>query len=263
MIHPLTDIHPDAKIAPSVEIGPFVTIDKDVEIGEGTKILSNVTIFEGARIGKNCLIFPGAVLSAIPQDMKFKGEKTFIEIGNNTIIRECVTIHRGTAAKGTTKVGDNCLIMAYSHLAHDCILGNNIIIGNATQLAGEIEIDDWAILAGGVLVHQFCKIGAHVMIQGGSRLPKDIPPYIIVGREPASYAGLNLVGLRRRGFTTQQIDTIHDTYRLIYQSGLNNSDAMNQVKANIPDSPERNNIISFIQSSSRGIIRGYKEKNGE
>lgn len=263
MIHPLTDIHPDAKIHPSVEIGPFVAIDKNVEIGEGTNILSNVTIFEGARIGKNCTVFPGAVLSAVPQDMKFQGEEAFIEIGNNTIIRECVTIHRGTAAKGTTKVGDNCLIMAYSHLAHDCILGNNIILGNATQLAGEVEIDDWAILAGGVLVHQFCRVGQHVMVQGGSRLSKDVPPYVMAGREPASYVGLNIVGLRRRGFTPEQIEIIHNAYRLVYQSGLNNSNALNRIETDIPQSIERDAIISFIRSSPRGILRGYKEKSGD
>ncbi len=260
MIHPLTDIHPDAKIAPNVEIGPFVTIDKNVEIGEGTKILSNVTIFEGARIGKNCQIFPGAVISAIPQDLKFRGEDTIVQIGDNNIIRECVTIHRGTASKGKTIIGNNCLIMAYTHVAHDCVLGNNIILGNATQLAGEIHVDDFAILAGNVLVHQFCKIGSHVMIQGGSRFSKDIPPYITVGREPASYAGLNIIGLRRRNFTPEQIDVIHDAYRFVYQSGLNTSDALEKIKEEVPDSKERNEIISFIEKAERGIIKGYKEK---
>lgn len=259
MIHPLTSIHPEAKIASNVEIGPFVTIDKNVVIEEGTKILSNVTIFDGARIGKNCQIFPGAVISAVPQDLKFQGEETSVKIGNNCIIRECVTIHRGTVAKGTTTIGDNCLIMAYSHIAHDCILKNNIILGNTTQLAGEVEIDDWAILAGGVLVHQFCRVGEHVMVQGGSRLSKDVPPYVIAGREPASYAGLNLVGLRRRKFTPDQITAIHDAYRYIYQSGLNTSEALKQIEANMPQSPERDVIVSFIRASSRGIIKGYKD----
>ena len=259
MIHPLTNIHPEAKIAPNVEIGSFVTIEKNVEVGEGTKIFPNVTIFEGARIGKNCQIFPGAVIAAIPQDLKFRGEETTVIIGDNNIIRECATIHRGTASKGKTIVGNNCLIMAYSHIAHDCVLKDNIILGNATQLAGEIRIDDWAILAGGVLVHQFCKVGAHAMIQGGSKVSKDIPPYVIAGREPLSFAGLNLVGLRRRGFTGEQIDEIHNVYRIIYQSGLNHSDALKKIEEELPLTDEGNEIISFVQNSERGILKGYKE----
>lgn len=259
MIHPLTNIHPEAKIGPNVEIGPFVTIEKDVEIGEGTKILSNVTIFDGARIGKNCQIFPGAVISAVPQDLKFKGESTTAVIGDNNIIRECVSIHRGTASKGTTVIGNNCLIMAYTHIAHDCVLRNNIILGNSTQLAGEIHIHDWAILAGGVLVHQFCRVGAHAMVQGGTRLSKDIPPFVIAGREPASYGGLNVIGLRRRGFSPEQIEIIHNAYRLIYQSGLNHSDALKRIEQDIPDTKERNEIITFIRESERGILKGYKE----
>ena len=258
MIHPLTNIHPEAKIAPNVEIGPFVTIEKNVEIGEGTKIFSNVTIFDGARIGKNCQIFPGAVIAAIPQDLKFRGEDTTVEIGDNNVIRECATIHRGTASKGKTIVGNNCLIMAYSHIAHDCVLKDNIILGNATQLAGEIRIYDRAILAGGVLVHQFCRIGAHSMIQGGSKVSKDIPPYVIAGREPLSYAGLNIVGLKRRGFTAEQIDEIHNAYRVIYQSGLNHTDALKKMEE-LPPTNEINEIISFIQNSERGILKGYKE----
>ena len=259
MIHPLTNIHPEAKIAPNVEIGPFVTIEKNVEIGEGTKILSNVTIFDGARIGRNCQIFPGAVISAVPQDLKFRGEESTVEIGDNNVIRECATIHRGTASKGKTIVGNNCLIMAYSHIAHDCVLGNNIILGNASQLAGEIRIYDWAILAGGVLVHQFCKIGAHSMIQGGSRLSKDVPPFVVAGREPPSYAGINLIGLRRRNFTPEQIELIHNVYRLIYQSGLNHTDALKKIEETLPSTNERNEIISFIRNSERGILKGYKE----
>ena len=259
MIHPLTSIHPEAKIASNVEIGPFVTINKNVEIGEGTQIFSNVTIFEGARIGRDCQIFPGAVIAAVPQDLKFKGEDTVVEIGNKTIIRECVTVHRGTASKGKTIIGDNCLIMAYSHIAHDCILKNQIILGNATQLAGEIEIADWAILAGGVLVHQFCRIGAHAMVQGGTRLSKDIPPYVIAGREPASYAGINIVGLRRRGFTSEQIELIHNAYRLIYQSGLNNSNAIKRIEAELSMTADTEAIVSFIKASERGILKGYKD----
>ena len=200
MKQPLAYIHPDAKIAPTVVIEPFVSIDKNVEIGEGTRIGSNVTIMEGVRIGKNCTIFPGAVIGAIPQDLKFQGEDTLVIIGDNTTIRECVTIHRGTASKGKTVVGDNCLIMAYCHVAHDCVVGNHVIMSNATQLAGEVVIDDYAVIGGGSLVHQFTRIGAHAMLQGGSRVTKDVPPYVKAGRDPLSYAGVNSIGLRRRGF---------------------------------------------------------------
>lgn len=256
MIHPLSVVDPEAKIAENVEIGPFCTIHKDVEIGEGTVIYSNVTIMDGARIGKNCKIFPGAVISAIPQDLKFKGEITTAVIGNNTTIRECVTVNRGTASKGTTIVGDNCLLMAYCHIAHDCKLGNNIIIGNASQIAGEVIVDDYAILSGGSLVHQFTHIGAHVIIQGGSRFSKDVPPYITAGREPLSYAGINAVGLRRRNFTNDQLNTIQDIYRTIYLSGLNNSDAIKKVETEVPESEEKRTILDFIINSKRGIIRG-------
>ncbi|MDR0686055.1 MAG: acyl-ACP--UDP-N-acetylglucosamine O-acyltransferase [Dysgonamonadaceae bacterium] len=255
----LSVIHPEAQIGTNVKIGNFVTIDRDVVIGDGTEIYSNVNILSGARIGKNCRIFPGSVIAAIPQDLKFRGEETTAEIGDNTTIRECVTINRGTAAKGRTLVGDNCLIMAYSHVAHDCILRNCIIQGNATQLAGEVEIDDYAILSGGTLVHQFTKIGKHVMIQGGSRLSKDIPPYVIVGREPVIYSGVNSVGLRRRGFDNERIYAIQEIYRIIYQSGINNRNAVKYIEENVPDSPEKTEIITFIQNSQRGIVRGYLE----
>jgi UDP-N-acetylglucosamine acyltransferase len=213
----------------------------------------------GARIGKNCRIFPGAVIAGIPQDLKFQGEETTAEIGDDTTIRECVTVNRGTAAKGRTIVGNNCLLMAYSHTAHDCVLGNHVILGNATQLAGEVEIDDYAIASGGTLVHQFTRIGKHVMIQGGSRLSKDIPPYIIVGREPITYSGVNIIGLRRRGFDSERISTIQEIYRILYQAGLNNKDAMKQVEEKVPYSVEKENIVSFIQNSQRGIVRGYFE----
>jgi len=255
--HPLSQIHPDAIIAPDVEIGPFVYIDKNVEIGAGTKIYSNVTILEGARIGEKCRLFPGAVVGAIPQDLKFKGEETLAIIGNNTTIRECATVNRGTIAKGKTVMGDNCLLMAYSHVAHDCIIGNNVIIANATQLAGEVEIDDFAIIGGGTLVHQFCRIGSHVMVQGGSKIPKDIPPYIIAAREPVSYGGVNSIGLKRRGFTNEQINLIQDVYRIIFQSKLNTTNAIAKVLETIPETPESELIISFVKSSDRGIIKGF------
>jgi UDP-N-acetylglucosamine acyltransferase len=257
MKQPLAYVHPDAKIAPSVTIDPFVTIDNNVVIGEGTRIGSNVTILEGTRIGKNCVIFPGAVIGAVPQDLKFAGEDTTVEIGDNTTIREFVTIHRGTAAKGKTVIGNNCLIMAYCHVAHDCILKNDIIMSNAVQLAGEVEIDDFAIIGGGTLIHQFSRIGSHVMIQGGSHVNKDVPPFIKAAREPISYCGINSIGLRRRNYTNEQIRDIQEIYRYLYQSGLNNSDAIERIEAELPATKERDEIILFVKNSPRGIIKGY------
>ncbi len=259
MHQPLSYVHPDAKVADNVVIDPFVTIGKNVVIQEGTWIGSNVTILEGARIGKNCRIFPGAVISAVPQDLKFVGEDTTAEIGDNTTIRECVTINRGTKAVGKTVVGSNCLLMAYVHVAHDCILGDNIIIGNATQLAGEVNIDDSAILSGGILVHQFVHIGAHVMISGGAKMRKDVPPYIKAGREPLSYAGINSIGLRRRKFDIEAIKGIQDIYRVLFQNKMNNTQAIEYIEAELPVSPERDEIIQFVRTSKRGIIKGYGE----
>jgi UDP-N-acetylglucosamine acyltransferase len=257
MKQPLAYIHPDAKIAPTVVIEPFVTIDKNVVIEEGTWIGPNVTIMEGARIGKNCKIYPGAVIGGIPQDLKFKGEETLAVIGDNTTIRECVTVNRGTAAKGKTVIGSNCLIMAYCHVAHDCLLGNNIIISNSTQLAGEVEVDDFAIISGGCLVHQFTHIGSHVMVQGGSKVGKDVPPYVTAGREPLSYAGINSIGLRRRGFTNEQIRDIQTVYRYIFQSGMNTTNAIERIQAELPATKERDEIILFVKNSPRGIIKSY------
>ena len=258
MKQPLSYIHPNAIVDDSVVIDPFVTIDKDVIIGAGTRIYSNVTILPGTRIGKNCQIFPGAVIGAIPQDLKFKGEYTTVEIGDNNVIRECVTIHRGTASKGRTVVGNNNLIMAYCHVAHDCVLGNNIIMSNATQLAGEVHIEDYAVIGGGSLVHQFVHLGKHIMIQGGTRLGKDIPPFITVGREPAVFAGINSIGMRRRGYTNEQIANVQDIYRLVYNSGLNTSDAIAKIEEEVPATVERDEIILFVRNSGRGIIRGLK-----
>lgn len=257
MKQPLAYIHPGAKIAPGVVIDPFVTIDNNVEIGEGTRIGSNVTILEGARIGKNCTIFPGAVISAIPQDLKFRGEDTVAIIGDNTTLRECVTVNRGTAAKGKTVVGNNCLIMAYSHIAHDCVVGDNVIISNATQVAGEVVIDNYAVIGGGTLIHQFCHIGAHVMIQGGALINKDIPPFVKAAREPIAYTGVNSIGLRRRNFTNDQIREIQEIYRFLYLSQLNVSDAVERIEAELPATRERDEIIMFIRNAKRGIIRGY------
>lgn len=257
MKQPLAYIHPAAKIAPSVVIDPFVTIDQNVEIGEGTRICSNVTILEGARIGKNCTIFPGAVIGAIPQDLKFRGEETTAIIGDNTTIRECVTVNRGTAAKGRTVVGSNCLIMAYSHVAHDCIVGDNVIISNASQLAGEVIVDNYAVIGGGSLIHQFCHIGPHVMLQGGALVNKDIPPYVKAAREPIAYAGVNSIGLRRRNFSNDTIRDIQDIYRYLYLSSMNVSDAIERIEAELPATKERDEIILFVKNSKRGIIRGY------
>lgn len=257
MKQPLAYVHPAAKIHPSVVIDPFVTIDQNVEIGEGTRIGSNVTILEGARIGRNCTIFPGAVIGAIPQDLKFRGEETYAVIGDNTTLREYVTVNRGTASKGRTVVGNNCLIMAYSHIAHDCCVGNNIIISNATQLAGEVIVDDYAIIGGGTLVHQFCHLGSHIMTQGGALINKDVPPYVKAAREPISYAGINSIGLRRRNFSSDTIREIQDIYRYLYLSGLNVSDAVARIEAELPATPERDEIIMFVRNSKRGIIKGY------
>lgn len=257
MKQPLSYVHPDAKIADNVVIEPFVSIDHDVIIGEGTRIGSSVSILPGTRIGKNCNIFPGAVIGAIPQDLKFKGEYTTVEIGNNNTIRECVTINRGTSARGKTVVGNNNLIMAYVHIAHDCIIGNQVILVNSTQLAGEVKIDDWAIIGGMTAVHQFCHIGAHVMISGGSLVGKDVPPYIKAGRNPLSYVGINSIGLRRRNYNNEKIREIQDIYRYMYQKGFNTTQAVEIIEAEMSASPERDEILLFVKDSKRGIIRGY------
>ncbi|MDR1500598.1 MAG: acyl-ACP--UDP-N-acetylglucosamine O-acyltransferase [Tannerellaceae bacterium] len=253
---PLSVIHKEARIGQNVTIEPFVGIEKDVEIRDNTHIYSHATLLSGARIGNDCNIFPGAVIAGIPQDLKYAGEVTTARIGHHTTIRECATVNRGTASKGRTIVGDNCLIMAYSHVAHDCTLNNNIVIGNATQLAGEVEIDDYAIISGGSLVHQFTRISKHVMIQGGSRIGKDIPPYTLIGRDPIVYCGINIVGLRRRGFTNEQVFLIQDIYRTLYTRGLNNSDALRAIENDYESSEERDLILDFIKTSQRGIVRG-------
>ena len=256
MISELAYIHPEAKIGKDVEIGPFAVINKNVVIGDGCIIDSNATICEFTQLGKNCHVFPSAVIGAIPQDLKFHGEETWTIIGDNNVLREFVTVHRGTASKGKTVIGNNNLIMAYCHVAHDCVLNNNIIMSNATQLAGEVVVDDFAIIGGGTLVHQFTHIGSHVMIQGGSRTSKDVPPYAIAAREPIAFCGINSVGLNRRGFTAEQIHTIQEVYRIIYKSGLNTSQALAQIETTIPQSAERDTILDFVRTSPRGIIKG-------
>lgn len=254
----LSYIHPNAKIGKDVTISPFVTIYDDVEVGDGTYIHPHVTLYPGARIGKNCKIYPGVTVAAEPQDLKFKGEYTTAVVGDNTTLRECVTVHRGTASKGHTIVGSNCLIMAYCHVAHDCELGNNIIISNATQLAGEVVVDDNTVIGGGTLVHQFTHIGSYVMIQGGTLVNKDIPPYVMAARTPVSFAGLNIVGLRRRGFSNEQIATLQEIYRRIFNSDSNMTDALNSIEAELPASTERDYVLSFIRNSSRGVIKGVR-----
>ncbi|MBC8321415.1 MAG: acyl-ACP--UDP-N-acetylglucosamine O-acyltransferase [Bacteroidetes bacterium] len=264
MNQPLAYVHPQAKIAPNVVIEPFVNIEKNVRIEEGTWIGSNVTIMEGARVGKNCRIFPGAVISAIPQDLKFDGEETIVKIGNNVTIREFVTINRGTKANMETVIGNNCLLMAYVHIAHDCILGNNVILANAATLAGHIKIGDWAIVGGLAAVHQFVHIGTHSMVSGGSMVRKDVPPYVKAGREPLSFAGVNSIGLRRRGFPNERINYIQEIYRFLFLKGLNVTQAVQYIERNLPANDERDEILSFIANSQRGIMKGYtriRERN--
>ena len=253
-IHQFAVVHPDAKLGENVIIGPFVTIDANVEIGDGTVIDSGAVVRSGARIGKNCHIHANAVVGDIPQDLKFQGEDTVAIIGDNTVIREFVTIHRGTASKGKTVVGNNCLIMAYCHVAHDCVVGDHVIMSNSAQLAGEVVAGDWAIIGGGALVHQFTQIGCHVMIQGGALVNKDIPPYCMAARYPIAYEGVNKVGLHRRGYSSEQIDAIADVYRTIYDSGLNVTQALDEAEKQ-PASPERDVIINFVRASKRGIVR--------
>lgn len=263
MEYPLTNIHPNAKIGTNVSIEPFSTIYENVEIGDGTWIGPNVTIMPGARIGKNCKIHPGAVISGIPQDLKFQGEETLTFVGDNTVIRECVTISRGTTDRMQTVVGSDCLLMAYVHIAHDCIIGSNCILANAVQIAGHVVMGDYAILGGNSGVHQFVHIGTHSMTAGGSSVFQDIPPYAKAGRLPLKYYGPNIIGLRRRGFSADTIGTIKDIYHLIYFRGMNMSAAVDEVEKEFSPSPERDEIVSFIRNTRRGLIRGYDTGSAE
>lgn len=255
MISPLAYVHPEAVIGEGCEIGPFCYIDKNVVIGCNNRVMNSVTILSGARIGNGNVIFPGTVISAIPQDLKFKGEETTAEVGDNNTIRENVTINRGTAAKGKTVVGSNNLLMEGMHVAHDVVVGNGCIIGNTTKLAGEVVVDDFAIISACVLVHQFCHIGSYVMVGGGTRTGQDIPPFVMAAREPVAYCGLNLVGLRRRGFSKELIENIHNAYRLLYQRGKLREECLKEIRENIPISPEIEYILDFVTSSKRGIIK--------
>ena len=261
MNQPLAYVHPGAKIAKNVVIEPFTTIHNNVVIGEGTWIGSNVTIMEGARIGKNCNIFPGAVISAIPQDLKFNEEETTAEIGDGTTLREYVTVNRGTVDRGKTVIGKNCWIMAYCHIAHDCFVGDNCIFSNNSTLAGHITVGDHVVLAGMTAIQQFCTIGNHAFVTGGSLVRKDVPPYVKAAREPLSYVGINSVGLRRRGFTTEKIREIQNIYRILYQKNYNNTQAVAIIEAEMEATPERDEVLEFIKRSKRGIMKGYFSSN--
>ena len=256
MISPLAYIHPEAKIGENVEIGPFCYIDRSVEIGNDNVLMNSVTVLYGSRIGNGNIFFPGAVIGAIPQDLKFRGEESLAIIGDNNKIRENVTINRGTAAKGQTVVGSGNLLMEGCHIAHDVIVGNDIIIGNSTKLAGEVIIDDHAILSAAVLIHQFCRIGGYTMVGGGTRSSQNIVPYSICAREPAAYCGINIVGLRRRGFERDVINTIHEAYRIIFNAGLTLNDAVDTIKKELPETPEIKYILEFVEASkNRGFCR--------
>ncbi len=245
----------DARIGNNVSIGNYTNIYGDVEIGDNCEIHGNVTIYPGARIGSGVRIFPGAVVAAIPQDLKFKGEETFAYVGDGTTLRECVTVNRGTASKGKTVVGQNCLLMAYSHVAHDVVVGNRVIISNATQLGGEVMIDDCAVIGGGSLIHQFCHLGRNIMLQGGALVNKDIPPYVKAAREPISYVGLNSIGMHRNGFSNEEIQQVAEIYRILYMSELNVTNAIRLIKETIPDSRFKEEIVTFVENSERGVIR--------
>ncbi len=255
-------IHPDAKIGKNVTVGPFCYIDKNVVVGDGTWLAPHVTLFEGARIGKNVRIFPGAVISGVPQDLKFKGEETIAEVGDNTTIREYVTINRGTSYANKTVVGADCLLMAYVHVAHDCIIGNRVILANNVALAGHVEIEDWAILEGLVAVQQFIKIGQHAFIGGGSLVRKHVPPYVKAAREPLSYAGVNHIGLQRRHFTQEQINHIKDIYRILFVKGYNTSHALQVIEDSLEETEVRQNVINFIRDADPGIMKGFQHVNG-
>lgn len=254
-ISPMAFIHPEAVIGENCEIGPFCYIDKNVVIGNDNRLMNSVTLLSGTRLGNHNVVFPGAVIGAIPQDLKFRGEETTAEIGDNNTIRENVTINRGTAAKNRTVVGNNNLLMEGMHIAHDVIVGNQCIIGNSTKIAGEVIVDDCAIISANVLIHQFCHIGSYVMVGGGTRTGQDIPPFVMAAREPVAYCGLNLVGLRRRGFSAELIENIHNTYRLLYQREKLREECLAQIRAEVPMSKEIEYILDFVTTSKRGIIK--------
>lgn len=256
----LRNIHPEAKIGKNVLIAPFATIERDVVIGDNTWIGPNACIMDGARIGKNCKIHPGAVVSGTPQDLKFEGEESTLEIGDNTIVREFCTLNRGTKANDTTKIGSNCLLMAYVHVAHDCIIGDHCVLANNATLAGHITVGDWVTIGGKVAIHQFVKIGDHVMIGGGSLVRKDIPPYVKAAREPLAYVGVNSIGLKRRGFTSDQIHRMQDIYRHLFVLGKNYNTAVEMIRDSVASSAEKDSILGFLEASERGVLKGFSAK---
>ncbi len=259
-IHKTAIVHPKAQLGEGVIVGAYAYIAEDVVIGDHTIIDPYAVIYDGARIGKNCHIFPNAVISTIPQDLKFNGEYTTVEIGNNVIIREFVTVNRGTVYNNKTEVHDNVLIMAYAHVAHDCIIKQGVIISNAVNMAGHVVIDEYAVIGGMTAIHQFTRIGKHVMISGASKVNRDLPPYVLIGRDPIKYIGVNVVGLRRRGFTQEQINEIQDIYRTLYYNGKNVGDALEEIRKKFSDSVFKDEIVSFIEASDRGIVRAQSEE---
>ena len=255
-IHPLAVVSPEAKLGDNVQVGPFAFIDKDVEIGEGCNIMNGATVLRNVKMGKDCTVFPGAVVGAIPQDLKYDGEESYVEIGDRVNIRECATINRGTAASGkyVTKVGSDVLIMSYAHVAHDCTVGNHCIIVSYSGLAGETDLDDWVTIGGKSMAHQFTKVGKHSFIAANSKLVKDVPPYVLVGRDPVVFEGVNRVGLLRRGFSEEEVNLIKDIYDTLYYKGMNISQALDYIEANYPVSEIRDTIVGFIRASKRGIV---------
>lgn len=255
MIHPLAYVDPSARVDATATIDPFAVVMGDAVIGPHCHLHPHAVVYDHTTLGEGCEVFPGAAIGGIPQDLKFQGEETRTVVGNHCVFRECSTVHRGTASKGETVVGDHNLVMAYSHIAHDCRLGNHIIMSNAVQLAGEVVVGDYAVLGGGSLIHQFTRIGAHVMLQGGSRVNKDLPPFVTVGREPISYAGINSVGMRRRGFTQEDVEEVNTIYHIVYQSGLLLKEAIVKIEETVAPSAVRDEILSFLRCSDRGIVR--------
>jgi len=247
-----------AKLGENVSVGPYAVIEDDVVIGGGTWIGPQAMVWSGTRLGSECKVFPGASVGGPPQDLKYKGEPTLLEVGDKTVVRECVTLNRGTVESGKTVIGSNCLFMAYSHVAHDCKIGSNVIMANCASLGGHVEIGDWAILGGLVPVHQFTHIGEHAMIGGGFRVPKDVPPYILAGQDPLMFEGLNAVGLKRRGFSQKTIELLEKTYHLVFRSNLNVSQAVARIKDEVEMAPEVRKVVDFIANSKRGIIGGRR-----
>ena len=253
-IDPTAVVSPKAQLEPGVTIGPFTVVEENVVIGGGTVVGSHALIASGARIGRECRIHHGAVVSTPPQDLKFRGEPTLLEIGNHTTIREYATLNRGTTERGKTTIGSHCFIMAYAHVAHDCSVGNHVILANSVNMAGHVIIEDHVVIGGLVPVHQFVRVGCHAMLGGGFRVAKDVPPYILAGQEPLVFQGLNLVGLKRRSFTRETLDLLRRTYAIVYDSTLNVTQALERIRAEIPASEEVDHIVGFIEKSKRGII---------